>query len=157
MVKSVKILHVLLGKSLTVKRKRDIQGKFALKNHDYRQVHSLRLTDKTWKELGMSAESLGITRADFLENLVQQNKRTFSGSGEIEKLTQEINQLKQENQDLHQERLELQAKIILNRDELNLLAEKVLQELRLGKQASSYKLVQKSLKRLIELILLDSK
>ncbi len=149
--------QVIHGESLTVKRKRDIQGKFALKNHDYRQVHSLRLTDKTWKELGMAAESMGITRADFLENLVQENKGTFSPSGEIEKLTQEISQLKQENQDWHQEKLGLKAKIILNRDELNFLAEKVLKELRLGKQASSYKLVQKSLKRLIELILFDSK
>ena len=140
-----------------MKRKRDLQGKFALKNYDYRQVHSLRLTDKTWKELGMAAESLGITRADFLENLVQQNKGTFSDSAEIEKLTPEINQLKQENQDLPPKKLGLKAKINLNRDELNLLAQKVLQELRLGKQASSYKLVQKSLKRLIELILLDSK
>ena len=149
--------QVIHGESLTVKRKRDIQGKFALKNHDYRQVHSLRLTDKTWKELGMAAESMGITRADFLENLVQENKGTFSPSGEIEKLTQEISQLKQENQDWHQEKLGLKAKIILNRDELNFLAEKVLKELRLGKQASSYKLVQKSLKRSIELILFDSK
>ncbi len=157
MVASVKILHVLLGKSLTVKRKRDIQGKFALKNHDYRQVHSLRLTDKTWEELGVAAESLGITRADLLENLVQQNKGTFSDSAEIEKLTPEINQLKQENQDCPPQKLGLKAKINLNRDELNLLAQKVLQELRLGKQASSYKLVQKSLKRLIELILLESK
>jgi hypothetical protein len=31
--------------------KRDIQGKFALKNDDYRQVRSLRLTDETWKAL----------------------------------------------------------------------------------------------------------
>jgi len=30
--------------------KRDIQGKFTLKNDDYRQVRSLRLTDDTWKQ-----------------------------------------------------------------------------------------------------------
>ncbi|BAZ68849.1 hypothetical protein NIES4106_36160 [Fischerella sp. NIES-4106] len=29
--------------------KRDIQVKFALKNDDYRQVRSLRLTSETWK------------------------------------------------------------------------------------------------------------
>jgi hypothetical protein len=34
--------------------KRDIQGKFALKNDDYRQVRSVRLTDDTWKALGNS-------------------------------------------------------------------------------------------------------
>lgn len=32
-----------------MKRKRDIQGKFTLKNQDYRQVRSIRLTDSTWK------------------------------------------------------------------------------------------------------------
>ncbi len=126
-----------------MKRKRDIQGKFTLKNQDYRQVRSLRLTDSTWKELGIASECLGITRADLLENLVQQNRSIFSDSGEIKQLNLEKSGLK--------------AQIILDRDELNSLAEKVLKELRLGKQASSYKLVQKSLKRLIELILFSSK
>jgi hypothetical protein len=36
--------------------KRDIQGKFALKNDDYREVRSLRLTDDTWKRLGIASE-----------------------------------------------------------------------------------------------------
>ena len=126
-----------------MKRKRDIQGKFTLKNQDYRQVRSVRLTDSTWKELGIASECLGITRADLLENLVQQNRSIFSDSGEIKQLNLEKSGLK--------------AQIILDRDELNSLAEKVLKELRLGKQASSYKLVQKSLKRLIELIVFSSK
>ena len=133
-----------------MKRKRDIQGKFTRKNNDYRQVRSLRLTDSTWKELGIASECLGITRADLLENLVQQNKETFSHSLEIE-------QLKQEVQFLHQEKSVLKSQTPLNRDELSSLAEKVLKELRLGKQASNYKFVQKSLKRLIELILCSSK
>ncbi|MGI2908752.1 hypothetical protein [Tolypothrix sp. VBCCA 56010] len=38
------------------KIKRDIQGKFAIKNDDYREVRSLRLTDNTWKGLGIAAE-----------------------------------------------------------------------------------------------------
>lgn len=46
--------------------RRDIQGKFTLKNDDYRQVRSLRLTDDTWKALGIVAECLGMTRADYL-------------------------------------------------------------------------------------------
>ncbi len=126
-----------------MKRKRDIQGKFTLKNQDYRQVRSIRLTDSTWKELGIVSECLGITRADLLENLVQQNRSIFSDSGEIKQLNLEKSGSK--------------AKKSLNKDELNSSAEKVLKELRLGKQASSYKLVQKSLKRLIELIVLLSK
>ena len=133
-----------------MKRKRDIQGKFTRKNNDYRQVRSLRLTDSTWKELGIASECLGITRADLLENLVQQNKETFFHSLEIE-------QLKQEVQSLHQEKSVLKSQIPLNRDELSSLAEKVLKELRLSKQTSTYKFVQKSLKRLIELILFSSK
>ena len=89
---------------LNMKRKRDLQGKFTRKNQTERQVRSLRLTDSTWKELGIASECLGITRADLLENLVRQNKETFLTDGEIEKLTQEINQLKQEIQSLHQEK-----------------------------------------------------
>ena len=121
---------------IDMKRKRDIQGKFTLKNHDYRQVRSLRLTNSTWKELGIASECLGITRADLLENLVQQNKKIFSDSRETERLNPEKS---------------------LNKDELSSLSEKVLKELRLGKQASNYKLVQKSFNRLIELILSSSK
>ena len=119
-----------------MKRKRDIQGKFTLKNEDYRQVRSIRLTDSTWKELGIASEYLGITRADLLENLVQQNKGSLSDLRKTEQLNPQKS---------------------FNQDELNSSAEKVLKELRLGKQASSYKLVQKSLKRLIELILSSSK
>jgi len=54
--------------------KRDIQGKFALKNDDYRSVHSIRLTDLTWSALGIAAECLGISRADYLEQMVKDNE-----------------------------------------------------------------------------------
>lgn len=121
-----------------MKRKRDIQGKFTLKNQDYRQVRSLRLTDSTWKELGIASECLGITRADLLENLVQRNKKMFSFGG----ITEQLNP----------EKLGSKAQKNLNKKELSSLANKVLAELRLGKQAVNYKLVQKSLNRLIELI-----
>lgn len=140
-----------------MKRKRDIQGKFTLKNDDYRQVRSLRLTDATWKAIGITAESLGITRADLLENSVTQNNGTFPHSLKIEKLAQEMEQLKTEITSLHPQKSVLKAKTTLNRDELNYLAEKVLKELKLGKQAPNYKLVQKSLKRLIELVFFSSK
>ena len=56
-----------------MKHKRDIQGKFTLKDEDYRQVLSLRLTDDTWKAWGIAAECLGLSRADLLEKLVKQN------------------------------------------------------------------------------------
>lgn len=53
--------------------KRDIQGKFALKDDDYRQVRSLRVTDETWKALGIAAECFGMTRADYLEQVMRDN------------------------------------------------------------------------------------
>lgn len=53
------------------KMKRDIQGKFAIKNDDYREVRSLRLTDNSWKGLGIAAECLGLTRADYLEEIIK--------------------------------------------------------------------------------------
>jgi hypothetical protein len=53
--------------------KRDIQGKFALKDDDYRQVRSLRLTDDTWKALGIVAECLGMSRSDYLEQVIRGN------------------------------------------------------------------------------------
>ena len=55
--------------------KRDIQGKFAIKNDDYRLVRSLRLTDETWKTLGIAAECNGLTRADYLEQIVRDNTK----------------------------------------------------------------------------------
>jgi hypothetical protein len=115
-----------------VKRKRDIQGKFALKDDDYRQVRSLRLTDDTWKAWGIAAECLGLSRADLLEKLVKQNQGNFPS--------------------LYPEKPVLKAKITINQEELAKKADEVLAELRVGKQASPYKLVQKSLNRLIELI-----
>ena len=60
-----------------MKRKGDIQGKFTLKDDDYRQVRSLRLTDATWKAWGITAECLGFSRADLLENWVKQNQGSF--------------------------------------------------------------------------------
>ena len=53
--------------------KRDIQGKFALKEDNYRQVRSLRVTDETWKALGIAAECFGTTRADYLEQVIKDN------------------------------------------------------------------------------------
>ncbi len=120
-----------------MKRKRDIQGKFTLKDQDYRQVHSLRLTDATWKAWGIAAERLDLSRADLLENLVKQNQGHFP--------------------DIYPQKPILKTNITLNQDELNHKVNQVLAELALGKQAPKYKIVQKNLNRLIELILLSSK
>lgn len=126
-VSRAKVKPCITWKSRIVKR--DIQGKFTLKNDDYRQVRTLRLTDATWMALGMAAEGLGLTRADLLEQVVRENNLTFpviTGKNPALASSQNVEQL-------------------------TVLAEQVLGELRLGKQASSYKSAQKALKRLIEL------
>jgi hypothetical protein len=77
----------------------------------------------------MAAERLGITRADLLEQVVRENNLTFPvGTG--------LNPSVPPSQ---------------NAEQLTVLAEQVLGELKIGKQASSYKSAQKALRRLIEL------
>lgn len=108
--------------------KRDNQGRFTLKNDDYRLVRSLRLTDDTWKALGMIAESLSLSRADYLEHLVQHNL--------LPSITREP---------------ELPCASASNQvnTKLENLRDRVLSELKLGKQASGYKVAQKVLDRFI--------
>jgi hypothetical protein len=47
-------------------------GKFASKSDEPRHVRSIRLTDSTWEVLGAIAIQRGITRADLLEQLVEE-------------------------------------------------------------------------------------
>jgi hypothetical protein len=51
----------------------------------------------------------------------------------------------------------LDPETFLNQEKLSSLSEKVLEELRLAKQSSHYRVVQKALKRLIELVSVSSK
>lgn len=46
-------------------------GKFAPKSDEYRQVRSIRLTDKTWEKMGHAAEAHRITRADLIEQMAE--------------------------------------------------------------------------------------
>lgn len=126
-VNQAKVKPCITWESRVVKR--DIQGKFTLKNDDYRQVRTLRLTDATWMALGIAAECLGITRADLLEQVVRENNLTFPVV--IEKNPS--------------------VSPTLTVEQLTVLAEQVLGERKRGKQAPSYKSAQKALRRLIEL------
>lgn len=128
--------------------KRDIQGKFALKNDDYRQVRSLRLTDETWKALGIAAECLGITRADYLEEIVKSNNlpsNTWEESDTFPCITRE-------NQDQQPDKEEEYRPTPPNMVEIEALRDQVLQELKLGKQAPGYKTTQKALNQFITLL-----
>ncbi|MFM2062027.1 MAG: hypothetical protein RLZZ507_1697 [Cyanobacteriota bacterium] len=123
--------------------KRDIQGKFALKNDDYRQVRSLRLTDDTWKALGIAAECLGMTRADYLEYLIDGSPLPSITRESSDFLVPTLSGSQPgitRYQESHQ---------IPRLSELEILRDRVLSELKLGKQASGYKTVLKALNRFI--------
>jgi len=139
--------------------KRDIQGKFALKNDDYRLVRSLRLTDETWLPLGIAAECLGLTRADYLEHMVRDSllpsitrnkKETLPDIAQSTETafpcnTRERESYLQENATVISQR----AVLLPDREDLLTLRERVLLELKLGKQAPGYKAAQKALAHFI--------
>lgn len=130
--------------------KRDIQGKFALKNDDYRQVRSLRLTDDTWKALGIAAECYWLTRADYLEEIVKSDNlpsNTWKEDDTFPYITRG-----EENQDQQPDIAEEHTPTLLNMVELEALRDQVLQELKLGKQAPGYKTTQKALNQFITLL-----
>lgn len=154
---------------------RDIQGRFALKNDDYRSVRSLRLTDSTWEVLGAAAESLGITKADLLEQIVRSNDfcspgitrlgEGFFPSNTRDKVNplpsntwqeKETERLKAEVQHLHQEKASLVERLAVEfpqRQDLEALRSHILKQLRLGRQAPGYKAAQKALEHfIVELI-----
>jgi hypothetical protein len=139
--------------------KRDIQGKFTLKNDDYRLVRSLRLTDETWIALGIAAECLGITRADYLEQIVRDNalpgitwkeEATVSTNTrqEVELppcITSEEEHHSQENAPVRKQAVTALPQMA----DLEALRDHILLDLKLGKQAPGYKAAQKTLNRFI--------
>jgi len=119
-----------------VMRKRDIQGKFALKNDDYRQVRSVRLTDETWKVLGIAAECLGMTRADYLEQVIRGN---------------ETPSITRRKEPIHKTKTSFVALATIPPTvaTLETLRDQVILELKLGKQAPGYKAALKALNHFI--------
>ncbi|MGJ5675918.1 MAG: hypothetical protein ACR9NN_20250 [Nostochopsis sp.] len=138
--------------------KRDIQGKFALKDDDYRQVRSLRLTDDTWKAIGIAAECFGMSRSDYLEQVIRGNASPS--------ITRESSQISPDNvwtdgftypcmtkelEPMHQAKttvVEL-ATTPLSVTTLETLRDQILLQLKLGKQAPGYKAVLKALNHFI--------
>jgi hypothetical protein len=137
--------------------KRDIQGKFALKNDDYREVRSLRLTDDTWKSLGIACECLGLTRADYLEHIVRHNVLPsitregleFLAPHQGENEPQPSITRKREFPLTSDTESERQSVALPTIRELEILRDRVLSQLKLGKQATGYKTAQKVLNRFI--------
>lgn len=122
------------------KMKRDIQGKFALKNDDYRLVRSLRLTDETWKTLGIAAECNGLTRADYLEQIVRDNT--------LPSITWKDDSLQPCNTP-NDENIQTSTALLPQLEALEALRDRILLELKLGKQATGYKAALKALNRFI--------
>ncbi|MBD2249437.1 hypothetical protein [Nostoc sp. FACHB-888] len=116
--------------------KRDIQGKFALKNNDYRQVRSLRLTDDTWKALGITAECFGMTRSDYLEQVIR-----VSTSPSITWEKEPVDEAK--NTVIEP------ATTLPTVATLETLRDRILLQLKLGKQAPGYKVALKALNHFI--------
>jgi macrodomain Ter protein organizer (MatP/YcbG family) len=54
---------------------RDKKGHFANKGEEKREVRSIRLTDSAWQKLGELATERGITRADFIEEMMSINNQ----------------------------------------------------------------------------------
>lgn len=52
---------------------KDERGRFARKSSSERKIRSIRTTDEVWKLLGEKAEENEMTRADFLEALVNED------------------------------------------------------------------------------------
>lgn len=131
--------------------KRDIQGKFALKNDDYRLVRSLRLTDETWKVLGIAAECLGLTRADYLEHIVRNN--ILPSITREESLAYPYNAREDEPVQPcitpHEEHPQTLVTSLPELKTFEDLRDRILLELKLGKQATGYKTALKALNRFI--------
>jgi vacuolar-type H+-ATPase subunit I/STV1 len=151
---------------------RDAQGKFVLKNDEHRSVRSLRLTDTTWTALGVIAESLSLTRADLLEQMFNSNdhpppsntriiqqplpRNTWKQEAdqpsntheeEIRRLRAEVAHLRSENAELEERLRELPLV-----SDLEVIRERVLKSLKLGKQAPGYRTAKSALNQFIELL-----
>jgi hypothetical protein len=149
--------------------KRDITGKFASKSSEYREVRSLRLTDETWKALGIASECLGLTRADYLEEIVRSKllpcitrgdsnistSNTQSFTEALPSITRdEMERLRAEVQNIQSYNSVLKERSAINfvHDivDFEAIRDRILFELKLGRQASGYKAAQKALNRFIQ-------
>jgi len=128
-----------------VVKKRDIKGKFALKNKEYRLVRSLRLTDSTWEKLGTAAQLSGMTRADWLEELIRKDEQLKPSNTRLEEAVTQPDTADKGCQEKAQPFKELAFSL----ENLEILCTQVLTDLKLGKQATGFKSAQKVLKQLL--------
>ena len=72
---------------------RNKKGQFGSKSDSERKVRSIRVTDRVWCKFGEMADKRGVTRADLLEEIMNDN-RVILGNGEIVKMLKEALRLK---------------------------------------------------------------
>ena len=155
-------LHFPCNTWWSIEMKRDIQGKFALKNDDYRRVRSLGMSRADYLEEMVRKNLLPcITRDELTSspcntwNIPQTHPSITRYQEEIEKLKIQINNLQKENSVLvsYAQRRSLRTKTALTfvREvvDFEAIRNRILFELKLGRQASGYKAAQKALNRLI--------
>ena len=133
--------EVLLGSYLTrtnnimpEKRIRDETGKFIQKSATPRKVRSIRLTDEAWEYLGKLATQRCITRADLIEEFIE--------NGIFEIKQDHVGDLVSGSTSAH-----------LSKDKLNELMESALKLLKVGKQSKYYKDGKKALQYFINELL----
>ena len=99
-------------------------------------VRSLRVTDETWKALGIAAECFGMSRADYLEQVIRGNAHPSITWG------------KESGNQAKATVVELDTKP-QNVATLESLRNQVILELKLGKQSPGYKAALKALNHFI--------
>jgi len=72
---------------LPLEPKRDGQGMFAAKSDQPRDTRTIRVTKQTWDDFGEWATKRRVTRADLLEELVEEWKSTACYTADPENLT----------------------------------------------------------------------
>lgn len=71
-------------------QEKDRYGRFLHKSDDYRRVRSIRVTDEAWEKLGEIAEKLSITRADLIEEWMEDKSSNGINEEKIKAVIEEI-------------------------------------------------------------------
>ncbi|MFB2834105.1 hypothetical protein [Floridanema evergladense] len=145
---------------MSTQQQRDVNGKFTSKSLEYREVRSIRLTDKVWEALGNIAQERSITRADLIEELVERGVFDVLAQPPNEEMIlanqcqrNEIDQLEEKINELDRTISYLYSELAL---ELNDAKDATLYSFKktqsIGEQSARYKDVKKALDSFIKRI-----
>ena len=74
-------------------QQRNQRGQFTNKSDSERRIRSIRVTDQVWEKFGKMAIQQGITRADLLEEIID-NSRVIHGDRRVVEILEEALKLK---------------------------------------------------------------